>query len=199
MGTQWTSGLFDCRNFGNCVLAFFCGPCMLSTARERYDGSSWCFNFCCGGVHAIRQTVRAGYGIETNFCETILACLCPICAAAQTRKEVDTRGRNPKTQQPPTPWMTSLFGDMCFDMGVCIYGWFCPGCAMASAVSEMSGMGFCYALCCMNSCFARNVVRHGMSVQGDLMEDVCAVWCCPACAACQALNEVRRRKAAGKA
>lgn len=93
---EFHHNLFNCCSAGsvNCLGAFLgCGPCLAAGARNDFDGSNFCFNFCCVSEPATRNIIREGYGINGSCVEDILkSVLCEPCSAIQLVAETRERG-----------------------------------------------------------------------------------------------------------
>jgi hypothetical protein len=87
---QWNVGLCDC----NCqmALALFFPTCVFASAREKFDGSSCCFNVLFGTPCSIYNMVRWGYGIEGDSCmDVIVPWFIAPCAAQRAYNESSMR------------------------------------------------------------------------------------------------------------
>ena len=80
-------------------------------------------------------------------------------------------------------------------MWQCLYGYFCPCCALASAKSRFDGSSFCFnCLCFNNICLVRNYIRSGYGIQGRVgVSDCCFATFLAPCAITQLLNETEER------
>ena len=84
----------------------------------------------------------------------------------------------------------------CYHPVTCLYGTFCPCCAIASAKSLFDGSDWCFNCVCFgyNPCIVRNYVRMGYEIDGraGYSDCFCPCICCP-CAVTQLLNEIKYR------
>ncbi|KAL9957171.1 hypothetical protein ACROYT_G038775 [Oculina patagonica] len=88
-------------------------------------------------------------------------------------------------------WNSQLCG--CFeDWGSLCMGIWCPICLMVDVSSRM-GEGCCLPFCCGPGALLglRIKLRVQQNIKGSLMDDYCAVQCCPLCVLCQLSRELR--------
>ncbi|NXP82554.1 PLAC8 protein, partial [Ramphastos sulfuratus] len=88
-------------------------------------------------------------------------------------------------------WQTGMM-DCCSDCGVCLCGMFCYLCLGCQVAGDMDE-------CCMcgSSVAMRTLYRTKYRIPGSILNDWCAVACCPVCALCQLKRDIKRRKDMG--
>ena len=93
---KFHNSLLNCCSAGfvNCLGAFLgCSSCLVASARNDYDGSNCCFNFCCVSEPAARNIIRSGYKINGSCGEDIIVGICCApCSAIQLVSEIRERG-----------------------------------------------------------------------------------------------------------
>lgn len=93
-------------------------------------------------------------------------------------------------------WKNPLFYGIFDDLFNCMYGTFCPICAIASAKSKFDGSSWCFNCCCFGCSpqITRNYIRVGYDIDGRVGTSDMTIpkYCCP-CVAVQMLNEVEIR------
>merc|ERR1711935_379659 len=95
-------------------------------------------------------------------------------------------------QDPESQWRSGICS--CFnDCGLCVYAFFCPWCAVASARSNFDMSNFFFNLCCVNQCVVRNIVREAYNIEGTCLGDLCWPCCFGPCSAAQLLRETKSR------
>jgi len=95
------------------------------------------------------------------------------------------------TASPKSEWNVKLFS--CDDKGTCLYAWFLPCCAMASARTEYDESNFIFNLLSLNPTMARNIIRQGYGIEGNACEDIILPMFVQPCIINQMLAEVRKR------
>lgn len=87
----------------------------------------------------------------------------------------------------------------CFgNCGVCIITWFAP-CVTVGRIGEAIGESFWYhcimSLIPMANLYImftqRGTLREKRGIEGSVVSDLIAIWCCTGCALCQEGNEVQ--------
>ncbi|KAL9956824.1 hypothetical protein ACROYT_G038365 [Oculina patagonica] len=93
-------------------------------------------------------------------------------------------------QKATQNWSSGLCG--CFeDCGSLCMGIFCPVFLLFDVSSRM-GEGCCFPCCCPGSLLGLRIkLRVEQNIQGSLMNDYCAVQCCPLCVLCQLSRELK--------
>eukprot|EP00727_Mastigamoeba_balamuthi_P003723 m51a1_g13348 hypothetical protein (352) ;mRNA; f:626-2164 len=81
----------------------------------------------------------------------------------------------------------------CESVVSCLYGWFCPHCAMASARTYFDTSNWCFNCLVVPSALHRNVIREGYRLEGHYVGDIVISTCCLPCTASQVLSEVHSR------
>lgn len=196
MSPTWTKGLCDCMDLGcnTCLYAFFCSHCAAAQARTDYDGSEFIFNCCCMTLPGIRNTLREGYHIEGDCLgDILLSMYCRPCVVAQMMAEVQARGGRGGAFVPGMRAWRSGLCDCFNDCGTCMFGLCCPVCAIASARSSYDRSNFLFNCLCMHPAVSRNIVRQGLNIKGDCLDDLMTTLWCMHCAATQLLREVESK------
>ncbi|XP_063711302.1 placenta-specific gene 8 protein-like [Symsagittifera roscoffensis] len=87
---SWKSGLFGCfDDCGNCLLTWFCGPCMLCSAASRMGESMCIVCFTPHPLSAMRTKTRMMYGIHGSLCDDCcVATFCYPCAQCQMQHQL---------------------------------------------------------------------------------------------------------------
>jgi len=196
---DWKVGLFGCfSNCGNCIYSYCLPWCALAQARTNFDGSNCCFNVMCLGLVAGRNIIREGYRIKGGCIGDIcVSSFCTFCAVAQLLNEVEQRGKvtaqygsnRPATTQS---WKHGIF-DCFYSCNNCMYGWCCPGCAIAQARTNFDGSDCVFNFLFISGPVARSVIREGYNLEGTCIADICCMAALTNCAACQLMNEVQDR------
>ncbi|CAM9869447.1 unnamed protein product [Chrysoparadoxa australica] len=78
----------------------------------------------------------------------------------------------------------------------CMFGWFCPCCALAKARHAMDGSSKIMNCLLLNPCMARSLIREAYSLKGGCGSDCLLPLFCGPCSATQLLNETTFRGAA---
>ncbi|XP_039627848.1 cornifelin homolog [Polypterus senegalus] len=88
-------------------------------------------------------------------------------------------------------WSTGIMA-MCDDIGICLFGCFCP-CCLAAQVAH--AFGECFILGCMPCahCALRTGIRERYTIPGSLINDCCVMTFCNSCAICQMQREIKIR------
>ncbi|XP_020899111.1 placenta-specific gene 8 protein [Exaiptasia diaphana] len=113
----------------------------------------------------------------------------PYPPSHQTTTNVTVIQQQPTVKQP-RKWSSGMCG--CFeDCGSCFLGMCCPSCLLTEVSSRM-GEGCCFTCCCPGSLLGLRIkLRVENNIQGSLMDDYCAVMCCPLCVLCQLSRELK--------
>merc|ERR1719334_647539 len=76
-----------------------------------------------------------------------------------------------------------------------------PQCYTARTRTKYDGSNCCFNLCCFGIPFLpcpqpaiRNIIREGYGIEGNCINDLCVLWCCPCWAAIQLRQEVNIRE-----
>jgi hypothetical protein len=90
---SWSNPLCFIGDCGTCLYSWLLPGCAMASARTNYDGSSCCFNLCCGTPQMLHNIVREGYGIEGSCLgDVCLMMWCAPCAVNRAAQEVKMRG-----------------------------------------------------------------------------------------------------------
>jgi Cys-rich protein (TIGR01571 family) len=95
-------------------------------------------------------------------------------------------------------WQSGIISYWCSNKINCLYGCFCPACAVATAKTNFDDTNWVFNFCCFglsaNQCIVRSYIRNGYEIEGNHMSDCFYSYCCIYCSATQLLNEVENRK-----
>lgn len=88
-------------------------------------------------------------------------------------------------------WNTNVFCP-CSNVCNCLYAFYCPVCALATAKSKFDGSNCLWNCCCFTSIPVNyNYIRTGYDIEGRVgRDDCCVAGICAPCAIAQLLNEV---------
>eukprot|EP01013_Petalomonas_cantuscygni_P008867 TRINITY_DN21620_c0_g1_i1.p1 TRINITY_DN21620_c0_g1~~TRINITY_DN21620_c0_g1_i1.p1 ORF type:complete len:239 (-),score=14.36 TRINITY_DN21620_c0_g1_i1:198-914(-) len=87
-------------------------------------------------------------------------------------------------------WSNGLFH---VDPMMCLYAFFCPTCAVASARTEYDQSNWCFNCLTGTPVVLRNIVREGYGIEGDCVNDILMGVFCGCCSTVQATLEIKAR------
>ncbi|KAK7480897.1 hypothetical protein BaRGS_00027898, partial [Batillaria attramentaria] len=97
----------------------------------------------------------------------------------------------------PRPWSSGLLA-CCDDCGICWCVFFCGPCAGCRLSSDM-GENVCLPCCLPNFMIPlRTKLRTQLNIHGSICDDCVATTCCPNCAMCQLMRELKLARATGQ-
>ena len=173
--TEWSITLCAPGACTDCMYAYCCTPCALAQARTNLDGTSCCLNFLLGNAISMRWMIRTAYGIQGDECSDCFTTLCcPCCVVNQMYQTTKTLG-DPFGPMPGAhmergqEWASA--NEPC-DCGSCCCACFCMYCAQGRILQDSMGMSSWMGCCCVNPCFARNMVKVHYRV-GKADDDCC--------------------------
>lgn len=164
----------------------------MASARNKLDGSDWCYNFCVLNPVIGRYLIRSSYGIQGDpYNDCIMGVCCVPCVVNQLYQTTAQRGnptvslgRSFNTENFQTqPGQNQEFFKNCMD---CCYSAFCMPCVNGTLLNDSIGLPFLVGCCCSSFCQTRNIIRYQYRIRGDdCLEDcvapfgvVCAAYCC---------------------
>ena len=181
LATEWSISLCAPGTCNDCMYAYCCTPCALAQSRTNLDGTSCCFNFLLGNAISMRWMIRTAYGIQGDDCSDCCTTLCcPCCVVNQMYQTSKILG----DPFGPAPGAHLVRGqewaganEPC-DCLSCFCACFCLYCTQGRVLQDSMGMSTCMGCCCVNPCFARNMVKVHYRV-GKADDDCCNDACIP--------------------
>ncbi|KAH3758202.1 hypothetical protein Pelo_9911 [Pelomyxa schiedti] len=89
-------------------------------------------------------------------------------------------------------WHHGLFDVMADGSKTCLYAYFCPPCALASARSDYDNSPFAFNLLCGSGVWFRHTIRKGYGIEGNCCLDILTAQFCGCCSIIQITAQVKK-------